>query len=226
MADKAIQLSDGTNNLYPVKYHTTLTSSDNIDNCTHTMFAWCQQVEGKPDGTGNYGHLVVESINETNACLQTYYEYGAYGVQKIYVRTRVNNAWQPWRMQYTAINAGDTYTQSDGYIVVAGHITSGITEIQFCVPCNRFINASTATVTDISCSVRVATGGYLVSGKSGNTVSFASGDYDSLVCVINKSSGLLRFTCKCNSYWKIGSSNAPNNSVVAVSITSLQVTFS
>lgn len=101
MANKIIQLSDGTNNLYPTTiYEETFTNTIDLDDIKRTTNAFCDQVVNSPSDTHQYGYFnSIFKSTGTNG-IQIYREF--YNVTTnigfIYQREFVNNQWYPWHV--------------------------------------------------------------------------------------------------------------------------------
>lgn len=95
MANKYVQLNDGSDNIYPRPFWTgTLTNADDLDNVRgYGVFCWCNNVKNKPSDSSTYGYLFSPASND----FQMYFPFGASGCPAIYVRYFTNNQWYSWR---------------------------------------------------------------------------------------------------------------------------------
>lgn len=96
---KIIQLSDGTESLFPRMANGSLTSSNAINDIKREGFYWCNNIGGKPH-TNTYGFLVAWTYG--SAVLQVYIPFIASGLVYVYLRCYVNDTWSVWRQLTTS----------------------------------------------------------------------------------------------------------------------------
>lgn len=97
---KIIQLSDGTESLFPRTANGTLSSTDALDSINREGTYWCTSVGGRPQTTNANAFLIVWTYG-TNI-LQVYIPYATSGVPAIYIRYAVGGTWRAWKQVATS----------------------------------------------------------------------------------------------------------------------------
>lgn len=102
MANKIIQLTDGTDSLFPaILWENNFTSETDLDGIKRTTNAFCNNAVNRPDSARQYGYLNSIFNITGNSGVHVYRVYSVangLNVGDVWQREYINNQWYPWHI--------------------------------------------------------------------------------------------------------------------------------